>query len=344
MRPGLDELGHDLGAGPALGHEVRRAQHVPVAHHAGEAARGAVGRRELLGQSGELLDQEVRGHRVGRRDLHPVGHERPTRAEHVGLEPRTPDVDGQRVGMLVGGAGGRALHGGDCSERRFCRVRRNRSRHPRRTSRMMSRSIPPNSSLDESGEGLAGEEQTREHDADRGGHLHPVPQRHPCVRQDPAELVLDVLVLGVVVLAVQLLEGRLVALVHEEELALGQHLVDDLVQQRAPLLERDGLVPHLHERVPAGLVQAHVQRQQDVVLGGEVVVEGRLGDAQLLGDLPQARAVEALLGEEVEGRIEDALPGVDRGGLGRLQVQVLERRRVRSGSSGCTLLVYLTAG
>ena len=46
------------------------------------------------------------------------------------------------------------------------------------------------------------------------------------VGQDPAELVLDVLVLRVVLLAVQLLEGGLVPLVHEEDLALGQHLVE----------------------------------------------------------------------------------------------------------------------
>ena len=57
-------------------------------------------------------------------------------------------------------------------------------------------------------------------------------------------------------------------------------------------------------------VDAHVQRQQDVVLRLEVVIESRLGDAQLLGDLAQAGAVEALLYEEVEGRIEDALAGV----------------------------------
>ena len=63
------------------------------------------------------------------------------------------------------------------------------------------------------------------------------------VGQDPAELVLDVLVLGVVALVVQLLEGSLVPLVHEEELALGQHLVDDLVEEVTPLLEGDGLVP-----------------------------------------------------------------------------------------------------
>ena len=63
----------------------------------------------------------------------------------------------------------------------------------------------------------------------------------PGVGEHPAELVLDVLVLGVVVLAVQLLEGGLVPLVHEEELALDQHLADHLVEQLAPQLEGDRL-------------------------------------------------------------------------------------------------------
>ena len=84
-----------------------------------------------------------------------------------------------------------------------------------------------------------------------------------------------------------------------------------------------GPSPMLAEGVLAELVQAHVERHEDVVLGLEVVVEGRLGDAQLLGDLPQAGAVEALLDEEVERHIEDALAGVlggrggGSGGVGR---------------------------
>ncbi len=66
-------------------------------------------------------------------------------------------------------------------------------------------------------------------------HAHPIPQRHPGVGEQLAEPVLDVLVLGVVVLAVQLLEGGLVALVQEEQLALVQHLVEQAVEQIAPL-------------------------------------------------------------------------------------------------------------
>ena len=104
---------------------------------------------------------------------------------------------------------------------------------------------------------------------------------------------------------------------------------DDLVEQLTPLLEGDRLVPHLREGLAAELVQAHVQRHEDVVLGREVVVERRLGDAQLLGDLAQAGAVEALLGEEVEGHIEDALAGGWAVGGGRARVSCPGRARSR---------------
>ena len=90
----------DLGAGPVLGDEVRRAEHAAPAHHAGEAGRDAVGLGQLLGQPGELLDQALGRHRVGRRDPHPVGHHLAVGVEHVGLEPGAADVDGERVGVL----------------------------------------------------------------------------------------------------------------------------------------------------------------------------------------------------------------------------------------------------
>jgi hypothetical protein len=51
-------------------------------------------------------------------------------------------------------------------------------------------------------------------------------------------------VLVVVVLAVQFLQGRLVARVHHEELALGRHLIEQFIQQRAPGLEGHGLACH----------------------------------------------------------------------------------------------------
>ena len=92
------------------------------------------------------------------------------------------------------------------------------------------------------------------------------------------EPLLDVIVLGIVLLVVQLLERGLVALVHEEDPSLRHDLVQHLVEQGTPELEADGFFGHPHEAVPADLVQAHVQRHQDVVLRGEVVVERRLGE------------------------------------------------------------------
>ena len=58
-------------------------------------------------------------------------------------------------------------------------------------------------------------------------------------------------------------------------------------------------------------VQAQVQRQEDVLFALEVVVEGGLGEAQRVGDLAQRRLVVAVLGEQVEGDVQDALPGVE---------------------------------
>ena len=80
-----------------------------------------------------------------------------------------------------------------------------------------------------------------------------------------------------------------------------------------PELDGDGLVAQLGHGLLAEVVQAHVQRHEDVLFAGEVVVEGGLGDAQALGDLPQAGAVVALVGEEVERHIENAFAG--RGGV-----------------------------
>jgi ABC-type multidrug transport system fused ATPase/permease subunit len=57
-------------------------------------------------------------------------------------------------------------------------------------------------------------------------------------------------------------------------------------------------------------VQAQVQRHQDVFLGGEVVLDRGLGEAERLGDLAQRRLVVALLDEQVQGHVEDLLAGV----------------------------------
>jgi hypothetical protein len=106
-------------------------------------------------------------------------------------------------------------------------------------------------------------------------------------------------VLVVVVLAVQFLQGRLVALVHQEELALSRHLIQQFVERAVPDLERDGLARQMCERPLAELMHAHVQRQQDFFLGSEVVVDRRLGDAEPFRDLAHGGAVETLVGEQV---------------------------------------------
>jgi hypothetical protein len=49
------------------------------------------------------------------------------------------------------------------------------------------------------------------------------------------------------------------------------------------------------------------QGQQQVVLGAEVVVDGRLRDAQPIGDVLQAGALEPVLAEELQRRVEHPL-------------------------------------
>ena len=51
------------------------------------------------------------------------------------------------------------------------------------------------------------------------------------------------------------------------------------------------------------------QRLEEVALRGEVVVDGGVGDAGGLGDVADAGAGEALLGEEAERGVEDLLAG-----------------------------------
>ena len=146
------------------------------------------------------------------------------------------------------------------------------------------------------------------HRPDGAGHAHAGLGRQALVGQDLAEPVLDVLVLPLVVLPVERLDGGLVALVEDEERPLGQHLVDESLEERRPLVE-GGLVAHRLERVASEVVEAHVQRHQDVGLAGEVVVDRRLGEPEPLGDLAQRRLVVPLGGEQFEGDVEDPFPG-----------------------------------
>jgi hypothetical protein len=57
-------------------------------------------------------------------------------------------------------------------------------------------------------------------------------------------------------------------------------------------------------------MEAQVQRDQDVLLGGVVVVDRGLGVAERLGFLAQRVLVLALLDVQVYGDLEDPLAGV----------------------------------
>ena len=106
------------------------------------------------------------------------------------------------------------------------------------------------------------------------------------------------------------LERVLVALVQQEQLAVGEHLIDELIEQLRPGRCRLGSSPscvELIEQLAPELVQPQVQLEEDVLLALEVVVERRLGDAEPLGDLAQRRLVVALLVEELERDVEDPL-------------------------------------
>ena len=116
------------------------------------------------------------------------------------------------------------------------------------------------------GEGIAGEEETRKQHTHGSGHAHPIPQGDVGITQDHPEPVLDVLVFGVVGAVVEFFDGRFVPQVHEEDLALAEDLVDQLIEQVAPELEGDGLVTQAYEGILAELVEPHVQRQEDVLL------------------------------------------------------------------------------
>ena len=103
VRPGRLQLGVGLGARALLEHEVRRAEDVALADHAGEAAGHAVPLGELGHELGQGGDQLVRRHGVGGRHPDPRRHRRAVLVEDVRLEAGAAHVDGDREGVLVRG-------------------------------------------------------------------------------------------------------------------------------------------------------------------------------------------------------------------------------------------------
>jgi len=51
-------------------------------------------------------------------------------------------------------------------------------------------------------------------------------------------------------------------------------------------------------------------REQQVILGAEVVVERRLGEAETLGDLPGRGRGKPVVGDQLQGGCNDARPGL----------------------------------
>ena len=77
------------------------------------------------------------------------------------------------------------------------------------------------------------------------------------------------------------------------------------------------------------------QRVEDLLLGGEVVVDEPVGDAGLVGDVRHAAGVKALAREHADRRVEDhpaLVGGGRRADRGRPVVSIVGRRRASAGS------------
>ena len=162
--------------------------------------------------------------------------------------------------------------------------------------------------------------------------------------EEAAELLLEVLVLGLVALvAREPLERVVVALVEQEQVAVRHDLIDELVEQPRPgvggsaVAEPAELVER--RRAPSACSRRCSSRRMSS-LRLEVVVERRLRDAEPLGDLAQRRLVVALLGEQLERDVEDPLARRPRRASARRRGAA---RRCVSGLTPCSAS-YLTAG
>src|SRR5262249_50207233 len=158
---------------------------------------------------------------------------------------------------------------------------------------------------------LAAGQQAADDGRDRARHPHAVAERDRRVAEEAPKALLEILVLGAMALVVlELLEGPLVALVEAEEVAVREHLVDELVEERGPRRDDLALVREaveLVENAAPELVQAQVELEQDVFLALEVVIERRLRDAEALGDLAQRGPLVPLLVEQLERDVQDPL-------------------------------------
>jgi alpha-D-ribose 1-methylphosphonate 5-triphosphate synthase subunit PhnI len=145
---------------------------------------------------------------------------------------------------------------------------------------------------------------------DGSGDSYPICERDGWIREDSTHLLLDPVLL--VIAACELLECALIASAEQEKLAVGQDVLDELIEKSRP--RADDLVvvepSEPADDVAADRLQAPVKLDEDVLLALEVVVQRGLGDVEALGDLAQGRLVVTLFVEQRQRDLQNALPRV----------------------------------
>ena len=314
-----------------LADEVGGAEHDAVAHHAGESAGDPVRLGKWLDQCGERVDQSavaVGGERVLGVDPDPVGHHGAGLAQHRCLQSGAPTSMARVKGCSEVSSLGVSATSPNCTHAvpAWCVVAPVTEKVADGVAQDFAQLGRRNI-----GEGVAGHEDPPQHRTERRRHADTVSHREPLIGEHPLEAGLQVLVLRVVLLLDGAPRTRLDFSGGEGRSCGGPASGRRSCPAGRPKRRRGLLLAELIQRIEAELVQAQVERHQDVFLAGEVVIERRLGNPQLLGDLPERRLVEALLDEQVERHVEDALAGAQ--GLGGIL-------RSRTGASATAVLVF----
>ena len=148
---------------------------------------------------------------------------------------------------------------------------------------------------------------------------------------DPRDLRVGLADLGQVGAAERVRRARDLDDDHLHQLGVVAVGVDDerrrsrAASRAASARERVGLGDRGEHHVPA----LEEQRVEDLLLGGEVVVDEPVGDARLVGDVRHPAGVKALAGEHAHGGVEDHPPLVD--GCALRRAAIGRSSRTRSG-------------
>jgi hypothetical protein len=102
-----------------------------------------------------------------------------------------------------------------------------------------------------------------------------------------------------------------IALQHGDDPAVGKYLIEELLQAcgqswhvQAAILRQQLVQP----QVVADPVDPVRESGKDLLLAGEVVIEGGLVDPYSLSDLAHRCSVESVVGEELKGCLQDPVP------------------------------------